>query len=115
MVFIPEPGESRRERHQAFIGANIGQLAAVAVAGHREHGRGMVLLDDTDFMNKPRGVLTRYRIGYLAEGTAAFARIGQWPGEREAGWVAGYDPETTMLVALVRADGGLSSYRVRFA
>ena len=115
MICIPEPGESRRERHLAFIEANIQQLAQAARDGHREHGRGMLLMDDGDFVDKPRGVLTAYRRVYVAEGTPEFETLGgNWPGEREAGWVAEYDPESTMLAGFARTDGGISSYRVDF-
>ena len=116
MICIPEPGESRRERHLAFIEANIGQLAQAARDGYREYGRGMLLMDDGDFVDKPRGVLTEYRRVYVAEGTPEFETLGgKWPGEREAAWVAEYDPESTMLVGFARTDGGVSSYRVRFS
>ena len=114
MVLVPEPGESRRERHLAFIAANIKQLTAAALAGYREHGRGMLLMDDADFVNKPRGVLTKYRRTYVAAGTSEFEQLGgRWPGKKEARWVAAYDPETTMLIGFARSDDGISSYRVR--
>ncbi len=114
MVLVPEPGESRRERHLAFIQANLLGLSRAALAGYREHGRGMLLMDDGDFVDKPRGVLTRYRRTYVAAGTPAFDLLGgKWPGEKEASWVAGYDPRTTILIGFARTDGGVSSYRVR--
>ena len=114
MVIVSEPGESRRERHLAFIEANIKQLSKAALAGYRQHGRGMLLMDDADFVDKPRGVLTRYRRAYVAAGAPEFKQLGgKWPGEKEARWVAGYNPRTTMLVGFARTDGGVSSYRVR--
>ena len=115
MVYIPEQGESRRERHGAFIEANITQLAKAAIGGHQQQGRGMLLLDDSDFIDKPRGQLTRYRCAYVAEGSDAFKAMGsKWPGDKEAAWVADYDPESTMLLGITRKDGGVSSYRVDF-
>jgi hypothetical protein len=115
VVFIPEPGESRRERHLAFIEANVDQLSTAATAGFRVHGRGMLLMDDADFVDKPRGVLTRYRRVYVAEGTPEFDQLGgKWPGRKEEGWVTEYDPDTTMLIGFARTDGGICSYRVRF-
>ena len=116
MVYMPEPGESRRERHLAFIEANVDQLADAARYGYRERGRGMLLMDDADFIGKPRGVLTKYRRAYVAEGTPEFDALGgHWPGKKEAAWVAEYDPDTTMLVGFARTDSGVSSYRVRLA
>jgi hypothetical protein len=115
MVCIPEPGESRRERHLAFIAANAADLAEAARDGYQSHGRGMLMLDDMDFVDKPRGVLTRYSRAYVAENSSEYEHLGgNWPGDREAMWVEGYDPETTMLIAVAKTDGGISSYRVRF-
>jgi hypothetical protein len=113
MVLVPEPGESRRERHLAFIQANITQLARAAHVGYRQHGRGMLLMDDADFVDKPRGVLTTYRRTYVSEGTREWDVLGRkWPGQKEARWVAGYDPDTTMLIGIARRDGGVSCYRI---
>ena len=114
MVCKVVPGESPRERHLAFIEANSAQLARAARDGYREYGRGMLLMDDGDFVDKPRGILTRYRRVYVAEGTSAFDQLGgKWPGLKEARWVAEYDPATTMLIVFTRNNGGTSSYRVR--
>ena len=115
MVFIPEPGESRRERHLAFVEANIEQLAQAGREGYRKHGRGMLLMDDTDFIEKPRGVLTSYRRVYVAEKTPDFEQLGcRWPGEKEGRWVSEYEPDSTILIGFARSDGGISSYRVCF-
>ena len=84
--------------------------------GYQQFGRGMLFLDEADFVDKPRGVLTRYHRAYVAEGTASFGTIGgKWPGAKERRWVAEYDPGTTMLMGVVRTEGGFSSYRVRYA
>jgi hypothetical protein len=34
MVYVPDPGESPRERHLAFIEANLHQLSQAAVEGY---------------------------------------------------------------------------------
>ena len=115
MIYIPEPDTQRRERHLAFIEANLRQLRTAAVAGHEECGRGMLFLDEADFVDKPRGVLTRYSRLYIAEGTELFSQIGgTWPGTKEEVWVGEYDPGTTMLVCFARRYGGVSSYRVSY-
>jgi hypothetical protein len=76
----------------------------------------MLLLDEADFLEKPRGVLTHYHRMYIAEGTELFNQIGgTWPGTKEAEWVGEYDPRTNLLVGVARLHGGMSSYRVRFA
>lgn len=113
MVCIPKPGESRHERHMAFIEANLAHLAAAAQDGYVKQGRGMLLLNDADFVDKPRGVLTRYRRCYVGENSDQFEKPGGWPGEKEARWVKEYDPHTTMLISMARTNG-VSSYRIRF-
>jgi hypothetical protein len=113
MVYVPLTGESRHERHLAFIEANIEQLAAAARRGYRERGRGMLLMDDGDFVDKPRGVLTKYHRVYVAEGTPEFDTLGHWPGAKEAIWVTEYDPSSAILIGFARTDGGISSYRIR--
>jgi len=107
------PGDEVHERHLAFIHANFEQLAAAAYKGYIEHGRGMLVLNDADFIDKARGRFTQYRQAYMAKGNDVFKEAGgEWPGVKEARWVAEYDPERTVLIGFVRGNGGISSYRV---
>lgn len=110
------PGDNVRERHLSFIRANFEQLAAECYRGFLEHGRGMLLGDESDFAEPPRGHLTKFKLAYMAEENAVFkAAGGKWPGgnaDKEARWVKEYDPETTVLIAFTRRDGGVSSYRI---
>lgn len=108
------PGKAVRQRHIAFIRANWDLLAAAAYAGYLEDGRGMILLADEDFIDKPIGVFMKFRQFYMAEGNKIFVAAGnKWPGKKkEARWVSEYNPERCLLVAFSRTDGGVSSYRV---
>ena len=107
------PGDDVRKRHIAFIQANWDQLAAEAYKGYIEHGRGMLVLSDDQFIDKPVGVLVKYGMGYMTEGSDIYVAAGnEWPGDKEAKWVSEYDPNRTMLVAVMRTDDGISSYRV---
>lgn len=107
------PGDYVRQRHIEFIKANFELLAAASYEGFLKDCRGMVMLADEDFIDKPLGVLTKYRRVYVAKGNEAFAVMkNEWPGDKEAGWVKTYNPKTTMLIAFNRTDGGVSSYRI---
>jgi hypothetical protein len=103
----------QRDKHIRFIQANWGTLATIAFTGFKQHGRGMVYMEDDPFIEKPDGRLVKFKAAYVAEGSPAFhATGGHWPGEKEAGWVQGYDPNTTVLVCFARKDKGQSSYRI---
>lgn len=108
------PGHEKRSRHIRFIQANFDQLAAMAYKGFLEKGKGMLVLDEQDFAEKPIGVLVKFRAGYVAEGSQEFKAMGEkWPGDgKEAGWVKEYDPARSVLFCFSRKDGGVSSYRV---
>ena len=106
------PGSKVRERHISFIQANWEQLAAEAYKGYKDNGRGMLVVDDSDFVKKPRGRMTKFKMTYVAEGSAELKGIGGWPGKKEAGWVKDYEPETTLLIGFARTDTGFSSYRI---
>lgn len=107
------PDPKVRERHLSFIHANWDQLASAAYHGFKERGRGMIMLDDRDFIDKPRGRFTKFRMAYVAEGSDELNTMeDRWPGKKEAGWVEGYNPSKTVLVCFTRKDGGVSSYKV---
>ena len=107
------PGERVRKAHVSFVQANFEQLAAESYKQYIEHGRGMLVLSDEEFVDKPSGMLIKYAMGYMIEGSDLYVAAGnKWPGKKEAGWVEDYDPKTTMLIAFSRSDGGISSYRV---
>ena len=37
---------------------------------------------------------------------------GGWPGDKEAGWVATYDPAIRVVVLILRENGGTSGYLI---
>ena len=107
------PGDKVREQHIAFIQANAEQLGSEAYKGYMESGPGMLVLSDEAFVDKPKGVLIKYEMGYMTKGSDLYVAAGnKWPGDKESKWVSDYDPKRTMLVAVMRADNGISSYRV---
>jgi hypothetical protein len=100
----------RRLRHKRFLQANLGMLAAFAWEHYQTEGRGAVVADERDFIHTPEPHYTTIHLHYLAEGSPRLQELGGWPGDKEAGWVKTYDPETRMVVFIVREDRGVSSY-----
>jgi len=111
MVFIKRehPGMRDRNAHIEFTMANWKTLAKAAYDHYLKQGRGILLINESDFMNQPKGTIVKYQIGYLPQTTQEFVDGIE---EKEAGWVAEYDAGTTLLIGFLRQDGGLSSYRI---
>ncbi len=111
MVFIrrDHPGEEARNAHIAFIQANWSALAKAAYWYYLTEGRGMVLVEESAFMNRPRGTVVRYQLAYMPQSSKEYSKVVP---DKEAEWVRTYEPEKTLLVGFIRQDGGLSSYRM---
>jgi hypothetical protein len=105
------PGAEARDAHVRFCQANWNTLAKAAYAYFLKEGRGIVLVQESDFMNKPRGVVVKFQIGYLALSAPNFGKLMEGK-DKEAGWCRSYDPARTLLIAFCRTDEGLSSYRI---
>ena len=103
------PGAEARDAHVRFCQANWNTLAKAAYAYFLKEGRGIVLVQESDFMNKPRGVVVKFQIGYLALSAPNFSTL---MSGKEAGWIRSYDPAKTLLIGFCRTDEGLSSYRI---
>lgn len=110
---MDKPPETR-EHHIAIIQSNWEKLAAECYKGYKEKGgRGMLILQESDFIDKPHGELCKFSMVYVAEGTPEFQAMGgKWPGKKESRWVENYTPEETVLIGFVRLDDGISSYRI---
>lgn len=108
------PGNYVRQKHLDFISANWEMLAFTGYQEYQQKGRGMLFVDEADFINKPRGVLTRIGVTYVAEGSKEFKAIGgKWPGQKEERWVRSYNVDREILVCFARTDLGVSSYKVQ--
>ncbi len=115
MVFIKRdhPGKRVRDRHIDFINANWDLLALEAYKGWIAHGkRGLLVINEADFIEAPKGVAVTFRMGYLPEGSAEFDKAA---GPTERKWFTKelYDPDVAMCVCFMRSDDGISSYRVQ--
>ena len=104
--------EERRLRHKRFLLANLGMLSAFAWEYYQKEGRGAVVADERDFIHAPEPQYARISLRYIAEGSPRLQEVGGWPGDKEAGWVATYEPDERIVVLIVREDKGLSSYLV---
>lgn len=115
MVFIKRhhPGKRVRQQHLEFINANWDLLALEAFKGWLAHGkRGLLTINEADFIDKPRGVEVKFQMGYFEEGSAQFDKVA---GPTERKWFSSepYDPDIAMCVCFIRGDEGISSYRVQ--
>jgi hypothetical protein len=105
--------QKTRQKHLDFIHANWPILAAESFKGFKKNGRGMLVVNEVDFVSKPKGVFVKFSCYYVAEGSQEFIAMGgRWPGDKEAGWVMAYNGETTILIGFPRTDGGISSYKI---
>lgn len=102
-----------REHHIAVIQSNWESIAAECYKGFKERGRGMLILQESDFLDKPGGQFCKFSMIYVAQDTPEFQAMGgKWPGDKESTWITSYTPEAEMLIGFTRMDGGISSYRV---
>ena len=102
--------EERILRHKRFLVANWKLQAAFAWEHYQTQGRGAVIADERDFVHAGVPQYTRIHLQYVAQNSTLLKEIGGWPGEKEAGWVATYDPEVRVVVLIVRDNGGTSGY-----
>ncbi len=115
MVFIKRhhPGKEVRKRHLEFINVNWDLLALEAFKGYMKNGkRGLLTINEADFIDKPRGVEVKFQMGYFEEGSEQFDKVA---GSHELEWFRGkklYDPDLAMCVTFIRGDEGVSSYNV---
>ena len=104
--------EERITRHKRFLVANWKLLAAFAWEHYQKQGRGAVVADERDFVHAGEPQYATIHLRYVAENTALLKEIGGWPGDKEAGWVATYDPAIRVVVLIVRDNGGTSGYLI---
>jgi hypothetical protein len=109
------PSKETRDLHLRIINANFDQFAVEAYKGFKAHGRGLLVIDESDFRDKPPGIEVTFKMLYMAEGTAEFLKV---VGPHELTWFQKepkgklYNPEVSMCVTFLRGDDGISSYNV---
>lgn len=106
------PGDAQRQRHLDFVNANWCLLAREAYKRFLADGHGILVVQESDFIGLPKGVLVCFQMGYITEISPGFEDV---LGAKERGWVRNYDPASTLLVGFAREDGGFSSYRLNSA
>ncbi len=102
--------EERILRHKRFLVANWKLLAAFAWEHYQTQGRGAVIADERDFVHGEVPQFARIHLRYVSENSAILKKMGGWPGDKEAGWVATYDPAVRVVVLIVRDNGGTNGY-----
>lgn len=104
--------EERIARHKEFLNANWGLLAAFSWEHHLSEGRGAVLVVEEDLVHAEVPQYATIHLRYVADASPVLAEIGGWPGDKEANWVKSYDPDSRVVVLVVRDNGGTSGYLV---
>lgn len=101
-------GSESRDSHLAFIMGNWSVLAAWSWRGYQEGGRGCMVIDSKQASTEPT-VTSR-----LGETPAVYLVADQVPEIEEVRrMIREYDPETEVVVVILRLDGGQSEYRLR--
>lgn len=106
------PEKQVRDMHLSVITENWDILAVEAYRNFLAYGRGLLAIDEADFLDKPYG-LVKFHMAFLAVGTAEFDKV---VGPHEMTWFQKgklYNPEVAMCVTFLRADQGVSSYNVQ--
>lgn len=102
--------QQRRAKHLDFLRANWRLLAAISWENYRTQGRGMVVVDEEDFIHAATPQYAALRVRYTPASTREFESLPGWVGGKEQGWLASYDPAIGVIVMVLRAGGGLSCY-----
>lgn len=76
-----EINNSIRERHLDFIKINWALLASASYKSYLEKGRGILIVDEQDFNNKPKGEYTKFKTFFISVSS------GKLPGIQEKEWV----------------------------
>ena len=113
MVYIKRdyPGDAERNAHVEFVARHWDSLAKAAYKFFLEKGRGIMLVSTSEIPIKPKGAVTQVQIGYLALSATNFGQL-MADKNKETGWIREYEPAKTLLVAFLRSDDGMSSYKI---
>lgn len=110
---MEEPTPEQREQHLRFLRTHWIPIAVAAYQGFVEHGRGFLMLLESDIKGFRPGAVVKFNVSFLGEKEAMRLNPEKpWPGDKEATWVKEYDPDVTVLIGILRDDNGISSYRV---
>ena len=101
-----------RDEQIEFVRMNGVRVAACGWSGYQTKGRGMVCVL-SDLHNE---VLRQVPFDFMPEADAA-GLFKPWIGSREQRMVAGYDPETEIVICFVRKGGDeqseIDAYRIK--
>jgi hypothetical protein len=102
------PKEQRTKAHTLVIEGNWAKIAGIAWAEYRERGRGAVVIQEDDFLDVPNGLMTVFRINYISPlRKKVFQAIFS---EKDMHTLQTYDPETQVMVMVMRGDCRLATY-----
>lgn len=98
------------ELYSAFLNTHIAALSRFAEQGFLTHGRGAVLVDASEAADIAAGRSTEFRVTYLHAAGEYLKARGGWPTGDAEHYVAGYDPETELVVLVDAGPAGVLPY-----
>ncbi len=100
----------RIARHKSFLQANWELIAAFSWGNYLEKGRGAVLVPEEDFVHDDVPVLKGLRFHYAPVAERDKPPFTGLLAEKELAWLESYDPDERVVLCVIRADVGVSSY-----
>jgi hypothetical protein len=102
--------EQRIAKHKDFLNANWTGIAAFAWEHYLVKGKGMVLVEEEDFVFAKTPQYAPLRFRYLPVNDPAIKEFPDWEGSKEQSWIKSYDPAERVIVVVSRFDSNISSY-----
>lgn len=103
------PGDEIRRQHVEFCRTFWQLLAFESYKRSLTEGAGVLLVKETDFLNKSLSEISGIEVGFVTAATPGFEKV---LSAQEIGWLKNHDFSTTLLIGFVRGDDGFSSYRI---
>jgi hypothetical protein len=102
--------EQRIAKHKDFLNANWTGIAAFAWERYLDRGKGMVLVEEEDFVFASTPQYAPLRFRYLPANDPAIGKFPDWEGSKEQAWIGTYDPADRVIAVVIRHDFSISSY-----
>jgi hypothetical protein len=98
-------------KHKDFLSANWSRIGSYAYGEFLTKGRGIVAVPEADFIDAQSPAYAPIHFRYFPE-SEALSLMPDYEGSKEQGWLRSYEPETKVIVTVIRYDSGVSSYLI---
>ena len=100
-----------RERHLSFAQCNWPILAIHAYEQFLLQGKGLLLVEDSEFITKEPAIYTRMNMSFIPAEKAVVLLEGKG---KEINWLKDYNPQIEIICTFIRSNTtGLSSYKIQ--